>query len=187
METVIVGAALCELVRAQLVTVVDGRVVPVGAQTCTDVVCQFALRAIADQSDESLATLVRNTRNEFFHCLAQRLADTDVVIPIARSLPMVRSAVRYRAASEAVAAAPGTRVVRLLATTESPDERTFVLVHLIDLAQLHAALPLRLPHRQIRGLVAELVGQRRPRPELLAVIDGVDAAIAAMVMAPRNL
>jgi hypothetical protein len=186
METVIVGAANCELVRAQLVTVVDGRVAPRGGQRSADVVCQFALRLVMDEPDSQLVTWIRNTRKEFFHCLAQRLADTGVIIPIAKSLLVFRSAVRYRTASDAVAAAPSTRVVRLLADpTDSPDERTMVLVHLIDLAQLHSALPLRLPHRQVRGLVSGLVGQRRPRPELLAVIDGIDAAIAATVMAPR--
>jgi Golgi phosphoprotein 3 GPP34 len=186
LETGIVGAALCELVRTNLATIVDGHPRPVGDRRCPDPVCEFALRTLATPTPQTIATWARNIRKELFHRLAQSLADSGLVIPIAKTMPWFRAGVRYKATSDTVASEPAVRIVRhFLTSGEPPQERTYLLAALINIAQLHHALPMKLRQKQIRELLEGLLKATNPSQELRAVLSGIDSATATIIMTPQ--
>ena len=187
LETGVVGAVLCELVHLDLVEVLEGCPTPISSTQGNDAVSALALQRLTELPGQQVQTWVQAVRKELFHHVAQRLADSGAIVPIAKALPMFRTSVRYRAASEAAAAMPAVRVVRLLVSSlDEPDEPTYILAHLVYLMQLQDALPMKLRSRQIRGLLEQVVNASSPRQDIRAVLNGISAAIAAVVMSPHG-
>jgi hypothetical protein len=186
LETAIFGAALCELVRASLVTLKNGCPSAIGQRRCTDPIGEFLLGSLRDQPARPVEHCARDTRRELFLRVAQQLADGGSIVPRAKSRLLSRSVVRYKPVSEAEASEPAIRLARhLVEASGPPDERTYLLAALVDLTQSYRELPIDLRERQIRELISGLLAARKLPAGLSAVLDGIDRAITSLAMTPR--
>jgi hypothetical protein len=186
LETAVAGAALCELVRAGLVAVDEGCAIPTGAVRRDDTIVDFVLRSLGGDP-QPISAWTRTVRRELFLLLAQRLADDGTVLPM-KSRVWARAPVYYKPTDEAIAKEPAVRVVRhLIGASEVPDERTYLLAALVEIAEIHAELPVDLRRRQVRELMAGLLRSRTLPTDLRTILDGVDSAIASIALIPRSV
>jgi len=184
LETGVAGAVLCELSRAHLIAVSDGCAVPVDSGTCGDPLGDFVFRSLAAASPMPIQAWLRLGRRELFLRTAQQLAESGTIVPLSRRWP--RHGKDYRPTNEASASEPGIRLVRhLMAPADQLDEHTSLLAALVNITQLHAALPVDLRLKRTRQLLAGLVKAQTLHPDQAAVLNGVAAALAAEVMTPR--
>jgi multidrug efflux pump subunit AcrA (membrane-fusion protein) len=185
LETGLAGAVLCELVRTGRVGLDDGRLTATAHPTGPDRIGEYVLRSLINKPITPVKSWLREHRRDLFVRLAQELADAGAVLPVTRSWP--RSGVAYKPADEALANGPAVRLVRFLVdTAQPPDEETYLLGALVDTTGLHRVLPVGVRPREVRDLMSRMLVDRPVSVPLQAVLEGINAAVASIVLSPRG-
>jgi hypothetical protein len=179
------GAVLIELLLAGRIALADGRIVVRDSRPYAERVTDAALTEMLKRRDSfPPRSWVEYLCGNVHEIVAERLEAAGMIRREQTRGLSLRAVVRYPAVDAVEAASPRVRLRYMLDQGHSLDMPTALLAALVRACELEDVLLLQATRQQVRDLLTRIV-EVLP-PDLRAVVNAVDAAVAAVALTVRR-